>query len=191
MDVLNSDPTASDIKKDVVPGAFKLDDIINASESTGWDYAMRMQMQEGVPDVPKFELDDEAYAQRGDSVRAFKERNKLGRFDEEAAKRKQLEEMEQAKLDDEAASCMKVGDRCEVQVTGHPSRRGTVRYIGKTQFKPGTWTGVQFDEPLGKNDGSVAGVKYFECPPKYGSFVKPTDVRVGDFPEEEIDFDEM
>ncbi|XP_053960929.1 restin homolog isoform X3 [Anastrepha ludens] len=63
-----------------------------------------------------------------------------------------------------------VGDRIIVS-SGFGSRPGILRYLGETQFASGNWCGVELDEPSGKNDGSVDGVKYFECKPKYGVFV--------------------
>lgn len=45
------------------------------------------------------------------------------------------------------------------------------------------WVGVEFDEPVGKNNGLILGTKIFECRENHGSFVKPKQVEVGDFPE--------
>ncbi|XP_023839326.1 CAP-Gly domain-containing linker protein 1 isoform X3 [Salvelinus sp. IW2-2015] len=61
---------------------------------------------------------------------------------------------------------LRLGDR--VLVGGNKS--GVVRFMGETEFAKGEWCGVELDEPLGKNDGAVAGSRYFQCLPRYGLF---------------------
>ncbi len=57
------------------------------------------------------------------------------------------------------------------------------RFVGKCDPLPkGYWVGVEFDEPVGRNDGSVKGHKFFHCSEGYGSFQRPENVTVGDFP---------
>ncbi|KAM9861165.1 kinesin-like protein KIF13B [Aulostomus maculatus] len=74
-------------------------------------------------------------------------------------------------------------------VTVGSNKAGTVRYVGMTQFAEGVWVGVELDTPVGKNDGSVGGHRYFHCKPGYGVLVRPdrlscrdrTSRRTGDF----------
>ncbi|CAL8104193.1 unnamed protein product [Calicophoron daubneyi] len=60
----------------------------------------------------------------------------------------------------------RVGDR--VLVAGQ--RRGVIRFIGQTQFAPGVWYGIELEQPVGKNNGSIGGVRYFECAVGHGIF---------------------
>lgn len=187
-------------EEDKMLGAYPVEDYMRLYVKDTNPHRIKNQYTD-VSLVEKFELTEEEYTKRSgmkslckvkdknstisilDTVRAFKERNKLGRFSEEAAAKERAIELAYK----EAAEHIKVGDRCEVIVDDESvRRRGTVRFVGETQFQPGLWVGVQYDEPLGKNDGSVQGVRYFTCPNKYGGFVRPTKVNVGDFPEEDL-----
>ncbi|XP_067351149.1 kinesin-like protein KIF13B isoform X1 [Channa argus] len=58
-------------------------------------------------------------------------------------------------------------------VTVGSNKAGTVRYVGVAQFAEGVWVGVELDTPVGKNDGSVGGHRYFHCKPGYGVLVRP------------------
>ncbi|KAM7539350.1 hypothetical protein Aperf_G00000051266 [Anoplocephala perfoliata] len=149
-----------------------------------YDSILNQESEEG------FKLTDEEYAQRKDTVLAWKKQHRLGQFKE--ANPEELKAAEEAKkahlaAEKEKIDSMKVGDRCEVHAPKQPTKRGEIAYLGETKFKEGFWVGVKYDEPLGKNDGSVDGYRYFQCQPKYGAFVKPIYVEVGDFPELGLD----
>ncbi|XP_055992521.1 tubulin-folding cofactor B [Sorex fumeus] len=176
-------------REDALLGSYPVDDgcRIHVIDHSG----ARLGEYEDVSKVEKYEVSQEAYDQREDSVRSFLKRSKLGRYNEEERAQREAEAVQRLAAEKAQASTIPVGSRCEVQVLGHPPRRGTVMYVGNTDFKPGYWVGVRYDEPLGKNDGSVNGKRYFECQAKYGAFVKPSVVTVGDFPEEDYGLDEM
>ncbi|XP_036608112.1 CAP-Gly domain-containing linker protein 1 isoform X13 [Trichosurus vulpecula] len=73
---------------------------------------------------------------------------------------------------------LKISDRVLVGGT----KAGVVRFLGETDFAKGEWCGVELDEPLGKNDGAVAGTRYFQCQPKYGLFAPVHKVTKIGFP---------
>ena len=57
---------------------------------------------------------------------------------------------------------------------------GILKYVGTTHFADGEWCGILLDEPNGKNDGSVRGVRYFRCKNKHGIFVHSHKVKAAD-----------
>ena len=56
-------------------------------------------------------------------------------------------------------------------------------YIGKISgLDKGYWIGIKLDEPTGDgHNGSVNNEQYFECQDKFGIFVRPLDINVGDY----------
>ncbi|KAI3750781.1 hypothetical protein L2E82_21599 [Cichorium intybus] len=123
--------------------------------------------------VEKYKISDEAYDKLDGTYRKFKE--KLGpRFSSGQ------EKMGDDYMQDISAN-IKVGDRCEVDPG---AKRGIVKFVGRAEtLGPGFWVGIQYDEPLGKHNGSVKGARFFECPPLHGAMVRPDKVKVGDYPE--------
>lgn len=176
-------------QEDALLGSYPVDDgcRIHVVDHSG----VRLGEYEDVSKVEKFEISSEAYDRRQNTVRSFMKRSKVGPYNEELRAQREAEAAQRLSEEKAQASAISVGNRCEVQAPGQSLRRGTVMYVGLTDFKPGYWVGVRYDEPLGKNDGSVNGKRYFECQPKYGAFVKPSLVTVGDFPEEDYGLDEM
>eukprot|EP00127_Corallochytrium_limacisporum_P005179 Clim_evm19s200 gene=Clim_evmTU19s200 len=55
-------------------------------------------------------------------------------------------------------------------------RAGSVRYVGRTDFAPGLWFGLELFSRDGRNDGEVQGRRYFHCRPGYGLFVKRSSI---------------
>lgn len=62
-------------------------------------------------------------------------------------------------LEPSLSTYMKVGDRVLVN-SSKGMLAGRLRFLGHTDFAPGYWAGVELDEPVGKNDGTVAGKRW-------------------------------
>jgi len=71
---------------------------------------------------------------------------------------------------------------CKIKVTMRVlvdpgDRKAEVMFVGKIpDIAPGWWVGVQYDDPVGKNDGSVKGQRLFECAPDFGGFLRPDHI---------------
>jgi len=59
---------------------------------------------------------------------------------------------------------------------------GTIKFIGRVGDQ--TMVGVRLGEGTGDSDGTVEGVRYFDCDTNGGIFVKPTDISKVITPEE-------
>eukprot|EP00434_Breviolum_minutum_P002844 symbB.v1.2.002500.t1/scaffold132.1/size310437/11 len=135
---------------------------------------------EDVSQVQKYIMADEDYDKLENSVRAVKRREKEKAAAELAARIAAGEE-EPSESVEEVSARVPLGSRCQVHPGG---RRGEVAFVGSVRGAKGVWIGIGLDEPQGNNDGTKAGEHYFDCKgDKYGCFVRPDNVEVGDFPE--------
>ena len=50
---------------------------------------------------------------------------------------------------------------------------GIVRFCGPVKFAAGVWVGVQLDAASGDGNGTVDGVRYFACKPKFAVSIQP------------------
>jgi len=145
---------------------------------------------EDVSQVEKYVMPDEEYDKIQNSVRAVKKQREAQKQKAEAEARANGEGPEeeekapdpwQQMSKDELNAAFPVGGRCEIEPG---ARRGEIKYTGAVTGMKGQWIGVCLDEPQGNNDGTKDGFKFFDCPgPKYGCFLKPENVKVGDYPE--------
>lgn len=138
----------------------------------------------------RYQLSEEQYSNRRGTLKEYLMRNKLGKYNPDMVSKKEeearKEEEERKHLEEKEAQIVdsiEIGQRCQVSIPNQVPKRGEIMFKGTVKFTDGLLVGVKYDEPFGKNDGSVNGVKYFEAPPNYGAFVKPIYVEVGDYPE--------
>ncbi|PYH41163.1 TBCB family protein [Aspergillus saccharolyticus JOP 1030-1] len=149
--------------------------------------------------VEKYVLPPSTYEALPNSVLAWKKIQKLGRFDPNAVSPGEAMRSQVLRdINEVERKGIAVNKRAIVLPSSPPHvRRGTIRFVGPVPTIPfpgiesdllendstfPVWVGIELDEPLGKNDGSVGGKSYFICPAKTGVFVKPEKVEVGDWP---------
>lgn len=152
-----------------------------------------------VGSVEKYVMPEEQYEKLNDSVLAWKKRQGLGRFATSAESKSQAD-LAQERTEHDRQEIQKrgiqVGTRCRVNESDE--RRGSIRFVGEVEGLGGAkeegcvWIGVEFDEPVGKNNGVVditvdeggerkkVQHRVFECKgANYGGLVRPATVEAG------------
>lgn len=155
--------------------SFKTISVIDTNENSIANQ-LREDMNNGSD--AEFKLSEKAYQQRTDSVLNWKKENKLGKFDPAYASK--LDQLRA--LQEEHSSKLAVDERCSVKTADQPERRGWLRFVGVVPQLNETdiWCGIEFDEPVGKSNGSFRGSSYFgPVRPNYGGFVRPSSVETG------------
>jgi tubulin-specific chaperone B len=150
-------------------------------------------------------MPETTYSTLPNTVLSWKKQQKLGRFDPNAATPASLA-TERREHDRSLISSRGISAGIRCRVGGDDGRRGVVRFTGEIPGLGGereagcVWVGVQLDEPVGRNDGSVKVEvvvetgegnekveekrtqmrRVFECEDKFGVFARPEKVEVGE-----------
>lgn len=66
-----------------------------------------------------------------DTVKAYLEKNKLGKYNKEEVEKKEQQRKKEEEEEERLAQNIKLNDRCLVKVLGQPQRRGQVMFVGK------------------------------------------------------------
>jgi dynactin complex subunit len=76
----------------------------------------------------------------------------------------------------------------EIWVDG--DKRGRIAFIGTVHFAKGEMAGIHLDAPIGKNNGTIGGILYFQTEPKHGLFSRLHRLAFAPLPEPEYDDDQ-
>ena len=60
----------------------------------------------------------------------------------------------------------------------HNKEMGVVRYVGRVDFAPGIWVGLEMRNPVGRHDGLVEGKRYFTARGSHGVIMRPKKISV-------------
>ncbi len=55
---------------------------------------------------------------------------------------------------------------------------GVVKFVGRVDFAPGIWVGLELRDARGRHDGEVQGRRYFSCRQNHGVVLRPRLISV-------------
>ena len=114
--------------------------------------------------VEKYEISKEEYSNLTGTVQHFLKENKMGKY-KPTPNPPSINEKTSDFPD------IKPGLRCFVEGL---NKYGTIQYFGPFHKKIGqVFVGIEYDEPVGKHNGTIDGNFYFKAKSKHGALVRP------------------